>query len=151
MASLGCEFAGRYLGTSAEDLTALEIDDASSAHVGIVPIAHAYEDGWAPDKCPGRLLGEAMGGHAMAIRLPVGAELWADIEGVADGVTQEAMVLWSGGVARPVIGAGYVASAYIGARSACDSRGLYLLAFTGYWQSESEVPPVEVRGYRMIQ
>ena len=151
MRSLGCEFACRYLGDAPGDLTSTEIDDANSQDVGIVLLMHAYAAGWTPETCPGRLYGDAGVRHAMACKAPMGSELWADVEGLADGVTQESVILWSGGVTRAIMAAGYVSSGYIGAGVPCDSHGLYMLAFTGYWQSESEVPPVENRGYRMIQ
>jgi len=40
---------------------------------------------------------------------------------------------------------------YVGANAILDRRQRYDLPFEHYWQSESEVPPVAVRSYQMVQ
>ena len=146
MRLLGFRFAIRYLG----DLTSDEVDDAHAADIGIVPVAHAHLPGWMPSAQLGADDGRRVVHDLTIAGLPP-CEVWADLEGVALTATRELVQAYSVAWCAPVHATSNDASVYVGAQVPADPHSLYALPFTGYWQSESDVPTPWRRGYKLIQ
>lgn len=72
-----------------------------------------------------------------ALRIPHGADVWLDVEGVKeDAITlQQRINTW----AKAIKGGGWVPKQYVGAGQLLTSAELYALAVVGYWHSCSRV------------
>lgn len=81
---------------------------------------------------------------------PTGAMIWLDWES-AD-VSPAFGVQWINQWATVVQQGGYVPGIYVGAPQPLDATTLYYaLIVQHYWKSLSQVPPVAVRGYQLVQ
>ena len=97
--------------------------------------------------------GERAVSSAAFAGLPVALPLWCDLEEPEATTTHDAVSTYARHWCLPVASRGPEASArvYVGAGVPCDGQQLYHLAFTGYWQSFSNVPTPFRRGYQMRQ
>ena len=138
-------FVVRYLGA----LTAAEAQNLHDQGLGISAVTFGGRNGWQPSAQAGTVAGQTAVAHARVAGCPPGMTLYFDAEG--PGAGGQALIDHLNTWARVVQNAGYVAGLYVGWGLGLTSTQLYQLAFTAYWKSCSNVPPVAVRGYHMVQ
>ncbi len=152
----GFTFVIRYLslGESEDegDLSNAEAQDILNSGLALMAVQHVDYPGWMPSVTLGGQYGAAAAVNAQEVGLPGGMNIWLDLEGVADGTSSSDVIAYCNAWFAAVAGAGYVPGLYVGADAILNSQELYYnLNVEYYWQSGSEVPPVEVRGYCMVQ
>ena len=151
----GYAFCARYLSRGARqaapDLTAAEAAVILAAGLALVPVQHVAPEGWTPTAALGTEYGSVAAEHAGAIGFPVGVNVWCDLEGVAAGVPAGVVIAYCEAWFAAVEKAGFVPGLYVGANCVLDGQQLYALPFAHFWESESRVPAVAVRGYQMVQ
>lgn len=136
----------RYL----PELTLEEIGRAFAAGLGVCLVAHVRVPGWTPTKEMGGADGLRIAQRARDLGIPAGATLWCDLEGMAG--SKDATVDYANAWWTSVHAFHFEAGGYIGAGIPLDERELYTrLLFSQYWRSNSDVPHVRTRGYRLIQ
>jgi len=114
-------------------------------------VQHVQEPGWSPTATMGTTLGQHAADNAISVGFPPGVNVWLDLEGINAGASAQAVSDYCSAWYTAVNNSGFVPGQYVGANAILDSRQLYDLPFEHYWQSESEVPPVAVRSYQMVQ
>jgi hypothetical protein len=148
----GYRFAVKYLGHT----TLAEVIDLTTAKMAVLFIAgYSRRLGWVPTAAMGALDGAQAIVHLAELGA-VGTSTYVDFEGPGEpsGVKQEKVdcLLYGNAAAHAIQHGGSPACVYVGWGLPFNSIELYWsFAFTGYWQSLSEVPDVAVRGYQMIQ
>jgi hypothetical protein len=152
----GFKFVIRYLSlTQPEeegDLSAAEAEDILNSGLALMAVQHVPYPGWTPTESLGGEYGSAAAANAQALGLPGGMNIWLDLEGIADGTSSSDVIDYCNAWFAAVSGAGYVPGLYVGTDAILDRQQLYYdLSVEYYWQSGSEVPEVEVRGYCMVQ
>jgi hypothetical protein len=150
MKSLGFRFACRYL----DDLSVAEIAAAHDASIALVPVQASRKPGWKPTSTTGSEDGARARRQAIALGLPVGLNLFCDLETPDPTTTTAADVeaharAWC----AEVVAGGYIDKVYVGSGlpPKLDELALYKLPFKGYWSSFSKVSDVASRGYQMRQ
>ncbi len=153
--SNGYAFCGRYLslgkGQAPGDLTNEEAAGILNAGLALIAVQHVVSESWAPDQENGSRYGANAAANAASIGLPKGMNIWCDLEGVAAGTPAQAVIDYCNAWYVAVSNAGYVPGIYVGASCVLNGQQLYDLPFQHYWKSASEVPPVEPRGYQLVQ
>ena len=151
----GYTFCARYLsrGTrqAAPDLTAAEAEAILSAGLALVPVQHVAPEGWTPTAALGTEYGNLAAAHAGAVGFPAGVNVWCDLEGVAAGVTVDAVTGYCAAWFEAVKKEGFVPGLYVGACCVLNRPQLEALPFAHFWKSCSRVPALWVRGYQMVQ
>lgn len=90
--------------------------------------------------------------NAKSIGLPPGMNIWCDLEGLLDGISASQVETYCKHWYDSVLALGYVPGIYIGYDTYLSSSDLYhKLPFQHYWKGMSSVPPVEHRGYQLVQ
>jgi len=142
----GFDFVVRYLGA----LTTTERDRILGAGLALLAVGYSRRPGWRPTAEMGAADGVLAVSRARGCGLPSGLSLFCDLEGPAG--TASDCIGYVNGWAHVVQDAGYLAGLYVGYGVPLTARQLYYsLAVTGYWDSCSINPLVEVRGYQMRQ
>ncbi len=152
----GFTFVIRYLSLGASedegDLSTAEAQNILNSGLALMAVQHVDYPGWTPSETLGGQYGANAAANAQEVGLPGGMNIWLDLEGVADGVSSSDVIAYCNAWFAAVAGAGYLPGLYVGADAILNSRELYYdLNVEYYWQSGSEVPPVDVRGYCMAQ
>ena len=151
----GYTFCARYLSRglrqAAPDLTAAEAEIILAAGLALVPVQHVAPQGWTPTAALGTEYGALAAGHAAAVGFPSGVNLWCDLEGIPAAITADTVIAYCKAWFAAVAKAGYVPGLYVGANCVLNPQQLEGLPFAHFWKSESRVPTVAVRGYRMVQ
>jgi hypothetical protein len=151
----GYEFCLRYLslgvGQGDGDLTAEEAGDILAAGLALMAVQHVAEPGWSPTGDLGETNGTDAANNAAEVGFPPGVCIWCDLEGVNDNAAALDVIDYCNEWYAAVSAAGYVPGLYVGPDAILDGQQLYDLAFEHYWQSESKVPAIPVRGYQMVQ
>jgi len=154
-ASQGYKFCIRYLslgaGEAPGDLTYQEAVDILQGGLALMPVQHVDEPGWSPTGPLGTNYGQNAANNAGSVGFPPGVNVWLDLEGINAGASAQAVADYCSAWYTAVNNSGFVPGLYVGANAILDSQQLYDLPFEHYWQSESEVPPVAVRSYQMVQ
>jgi hypothetical protein len=150
----GYRFCVRYVSLGSEessgDLSTEEATNILSSGLALMPVQHVMSEGWLPTASLGQEYGTNAATHAQAVGFPAGVNLWCDLEGIGSTSAQNVIdycTAWFTAVSA----AGFVPGLYVGANAVLSGQQLYDLPFQHYWQSESEVPAIPVRGYQMIQ
>jgi hypothetical protein len=152
----GFKFVIRYLSLSEPeeegDLSTAEAADILNSGLALMAVQHAPDPGWTPTESLGSEYGAAAVANAQAVGLPGGMNIWLDLEGIADVASSFDVIAYCNAWFAEMSAAGYVPGLYVGADAILDGEELYYaLSVEHYWQSGSEVPDVEVRGYCMVQ
>jgi len=146
--ALGFRFVARYLG----DLTSDEVDDCIGSGLLLLPVQHAHAPGW--------IVGE--GGHtgaedgrravadANAAALPQ-MPLWFDLEQPHTATTPAQVHQYAAEACAAVGRPGFEGRVYWGAGMPGNEHDVYMLQFTGYWKSFSNVVTPWKRGFQLIQ
>jgi len=141
----GMRFVARYLGT----LDATELVAITGAGLAVIAVTYSRASGWTPSEALGTSDGKTAVARAAAVRLPVGATLFLDLEGCVGPAP--VTTAWANAWATVVQAAGYGAGLYVGAApGGLDDNGLYALKVNRYWRSGSRVPEPKC-GYCMLQ
>lgn len=152
----GFRFAVRYLSRTVpqnqSDLCISEAQTILGAGLALMAVQHCPRPGWAPNRQLGQEYGEAAAQNAVEIGLPVGINLWLDLEGVADWVSDADTIEHCNAWAGAIEAAGFVPGLYVGANQPLSGDQLYWrLRIRNYWRSASIVPDIPYRGYQMVQ
>ena len=150
----GHKFCLRYLSRGEQppgDLSEAEANRILDAGLALMAVQHVRNAGWTPTAAMGDQDGQRAGQNAALVGLPPGVSVWCDLEGVASGVTAQAVTGYCNAWFDTVRAAGYVPGVYVGAGYVLDESQLFQLKFKNYWRSQSQVPNVAKRGYQMIQ
>ncbi|AZE48369.1 hypothetical protein C4K04_2697 [Pseudomonas chlororaphis] len=153
--SQGYTFCIRYLslgaGQDEGDLSQGEANDILQAGLALMVVQHVEDPGWSPSQGSGQANGVNAVGNAISIGLPLGLNVWCDLEGIAENTNSQDVIDYCAAWYSAVSAAGYVPGLYVGANAVLSGQQLYDLPFQHYWQSCSEVPEVVVCGYQMVQ
>lgn len=152
----GYAFCFRYLsrghGQQHGDLSYNEAKIILDSGLALGAVQHVSMPGWTPSALLGTEYGTNAAYNAASIGLPVGMNLWMDLEGIASGTSAQTVASYSNAWYDVVFAAGYIPGIYVGADCILNEDQLYsLLKFQHYWKSLSNVPPIPHRGYQMIQ
>lgn len=152
----GFVFAVRYLSlTTPEaegDLNASEVSTIRAAGLALMAVQHVDAAGWVPTASLGVEHGSAAAANAASATLPVGVTIWLDLEGVADGTPSDQVIAYCNAWFGVVAQAGYRPGLYVGAECGLTSTELTTqLTCSFFWESGSNVPPVDGIGYCMVQ
>lgn len=152
----GYAFCFRYLsrgqGQQPGDLSFNEAKIILESGLALGAVQHVSAPGWTPSATLGVVYGTNAAANAASIGLPVGMNLWMDLEGIASGTSAQAVIDYSNAWYDAVFAAGYIPGIYVGANCILNGDQLYsLLKFQHYWKSLSSVPAIPTRGYQMIQ
>ncbi len=156
----GYDFCVRYLsrgaGQSSGDLSnaeAMIILNAGLALMAVQHVAANYPPGWSPNAALGKTNGDNAAANALSIGLPVGMNIWVDLEGVDPTATSTDIINYCEEWYQAVSAAGYVPGLYVGVPCGLTSDQLYSnLSYQHYWCSLSgSTPHVATRGYQMVQ
>lgn len=152
----GFRWCARYVSRAAPeqgDLTKEEVNTILAAGLALIVVQHAPPANWSASNSNGLLWGRAALRNVQLLGLPIGLSLFKDHEGVnlsAADATEIAGHInnWS----QPLRQAGYSPGLYVGFDAGLDAAQLYYrLTLNCYWQSASQVPAPEVRGYCIHQ
>jgi hypothetical protein len=152
----GFVFCIRYLSLSTPqddgDLSHLEATAILGAALALMPVQHVLEPGWMPTADLGDLQGAAAAANALDVGFPAGVNVWLDLEGVGIDASSDDVIAYCNAWFDQVTAAGFVAGLYVGADCGLTSDQLFWdLTCRSYWQSGSDVPDVDQRGYQMVQ
>jgi hypothetical protein len=152
----GFSFVIRYLslGESEDegDLSTAEARDILNSGLAVMAAQHVDYPGWTPSETLGSQYGANAAANAQKVGLPAGMNIWLDLEGVDESVSSSDVIAYCNAWFAAVAGAGYIPGLYVGADAILNSEELYYdLDVEYYWHSGSDVPPVDVRGYCMVQ
>jgi hypothetical protein len=154
-ASQGYQFCVRYLSRgpvqAAGDLSAAEANAILGAGLALMAVQHVRMAGWSPTAALGQSDGTNAAANATTIGFPPGVNIWCDLEGVNQAAAAQDVIGYCNAWYAAVSAGGFVPGLYVGANAILTGQQLYDLAFQHYWQSESKVPAIPVRGYQMIQ
>lgn len=152
----GYSFCARYLsrglGQAQGDLSASEAANILNGGLALVAVQHVSAAGWVPSASVGGEYGSNAASNAASIGLPVGMNLWCDLEGIAGGTNAADVIDYCQAWYSAVHNAGYVPGLYVGANCILSGEQLYSnLSFQHYWKSLSNVPTVANRGFQLVQ
>lgn len=152
----GFVFCVRYLSLSTPqddgDLSYLEATAILDAGLALMPVQHVLEPGWMPTASLGDLQGAAAAANAREVGFPGGVNVWLDLEGVGIDASSDDVIAYCNAWFDQVTAAGYLPGLYVGASCGLTGDQLFWdLTCKSYWQSGSDVPDVDQRGYQMVQ
>jgi hypothetical protein len=150
----GFRFCLRYLSRSPEpnyDLTADEANQIMDGGLSLMGVQHVRAGYWIPTADLGTQDGTMAAKNATLAGLPIGINIWCDLEAVKDTTPATDVITYCTNWYNAVNQAGYVPGLYVGYQPILVSAQLYQLPFTSFWRSQSNVPNVGSRGYQMIQ
>jgi glycoside hydrolase-like protein len=152
----GFVFCVRYLSLSTPqddgDLSYLEATAILGAGLALMPVQHVLEPGWMPSARLGDLQGAAAAANAQEVGFPAGVNVWLDLEGVGIDASSDDVIAYCNAWFDHVAAAGFLPGLYVGADCGLTGDQLFWdLACKSYWQSGSDVPDVDQRGYQMVQ
>ena len=154
-AGQGYAFCVRYLSRgpvqAARDLSPAEANAILGAGLALMAVQHVRNAGWLPTAALGQSDGTNAARNAAAIGFPPGVNIWCDLEGVNQAAAAQDVIGDCNAWYAAVLAGGFVPGLYVGANAILTGQQLYDLAFQHYWQSESKVPAIPVRGYQMVQ
>lgn len=136
----------RYL----PDLAPDELETIIKAGLGLLLVAHVRVPGWIPSAELGTNDAQRVATAARRLGIPPNATIWCDLEGMAG--TKDQTIAYANAWATTMHAFHYEPGGYIGAGIPLDELELYKrLLVSQYWRSNSDVPHVRRRGYRLIQ
>lgn len=151
----GYAFCARYLSLdtpgSPNDLTNSEATGILNAGLALIAVQHVPGPGWSPTASLGTTYGSNAATNAKSIGLPKGMNIWCDLEGIASSTPAQNVIDYCNAWHTAVNEAEYVPGLYVGANCILNGMQLYNLAFQHYWQSQSDVPVIPIRGYQLVQ
>lgn len=152
----GYSFCARYLsrGTSqgSNDLSSAEAATILTAGLALIAVQHVAAAGWVPSASLGTTNGTNAANNAISVGLPIGMNIWCDLEGVDTGTASSVVIDYCQAWYKAVAAAGYVPGLYVGANCVLTGQKLYSnLSYQHYWKSMSNVPMVATRGYQLVQ
>lgn len=157
-AKAGFTFAIRYLPRTfvvTEDnaqgnLTHSEASAILAGGLGLMAVQHVAASPWTPTASLGTSYGQTAAANALTIGLPLGINIWLDLEGVAADTSAATIQEYCNNWYDAVAGAGYVPGIYIGANCGLNGSQIDDLAFGYFWKSASSVPTIS-HGYCLQQ
>jgi hypothetical protein len=152
----GFDFSLRYPSRAdqepAGDLTRDEAAAILGAGLALMPVQHAAPEGWEPGADLGTTNGRNAVANAKIVDFPTGINLWLDLERVATDAAVQDVIDYCNAWFAEVDGAGFISGLYVGPQAILNSHQLSeQLRTKHYWKAASIVPPVEKRGYQMVQ
>lgn len=134
----GYTFVGRYLRRNEAhpfDLSPYEIDIILGVGLCLVPVQHVESArSWVPSAEKGIAYATAAVGHATQLGIPLGAQLWCDLEGVAEGTDEEVVIAYCNHWHDTVCQFGFQSGLYCGWHCGLTPDALYRrLRFNAYW------------------
>jgi hypothetical protein len=154
--SKGYSFCIRYLSRNSPqqsgDLCFNEANDILNSGLALSAIQHVSSPGWIPTRRLGTTYGKNAASNAQSLGLPLGMNIWCDLEGVASGTSPNDIIAYCNEWYDAVCNVGYIPGIYVGANCVLTGEELYdNLLFAHYWQSLSNVPAIPTRGYQLVQ
>lgn len=157
----GYRFCLRYVSRTAalhdpangsSDLTAAEAQDILNAGLALMVVQHACEPNWVPTAGLGTQYGSCAAQFAGEAGIVAGVNVFLDLEGIAQGTDQQAIVDYCNNWFDQVAAAGFAPGIYIGYDVWLSPEDLYSeLKFDHYWKAGGDVTDVATRGYQMVQ
>ncbi|HSY77174.1 MAG TPA: DUF1906 domain-containing protein [Bacteroidia bacterium] len=132
------------------NLTGLELQMLLTAGLAVMVVQHVAEPGWQPSGALGTQYGQYAAAYAKAIGYQAGANVWLDLEEVADAATPEQVIEYCKAWYDAVLSTGYVPGLYCGYGTKLTPQQLYDLPFTHYWNAYNG-PGVATRGCQLLQ
>ena len=152
---LGAKFAIRYIPREATeqpgDLTHDEAVAILNSGLALMPVQHVAKSGWTPSATLGTQYGQNAAAHAAAIGFPAKVNVWCDLEEVAEGTPEQAIIDYCNHWSDAVSAKGFTPGLYVGARTFLNAAQLGALKFTSFWNSLSTVPVPAGRGFQLVQ
>lgn len=156
----GYRFAVRYvprIKAKAYDLSSEELKNILAAGLGLMAVQHVEAEtghGWTTTGVKGRQYGAVAAGHAEACGLPLGTNVWLDLEDVDLKMTHQSVIDYCNAWYDEVAKVGYTPGIYVGFHPVLTPLELYQrLKFEHYWGAynlnRDQVPAV--RGLQMKQ
>jgi len=136
-------FFTRYL----ENITASELAGLLDTGLGVRFVSESREPGWIPSAGLGGADGLRTATRAHTLGIPQ-TDLWCDLESPAG--TDQALIDYSVAWCDAAKTMG-LPRMYEGEGLSLSPGGLYMLPFTGYWRSTSNVQPVATADYMVYQ
>lgn len=142
----GLDYVCRYLG----GLDPHELDEILAADLGLQLVTYSRAPGWAPSRAIGQSDGATDLAHLQALSVPAGALVWIDLEGVSGTAADTAA--WIDARSAVLVGAGYVAGAYVGDSPILNGAELYALVHVSrYWRGFNQGIPEPKCGWCQLQ
>ena len=152
---VGYKFVCRYVKRStvhSGDLTASEAARILQGGLGLMAVQHVDLPGWKPSASLGVSYGQGAIEHMQAIGFPSGSMCWLDLEGVASGISHQAVIDYCKSWHQILAAAGFLPGIYVGYQPGLTDHELYYkLPFTHYWGAYNVDVVPEVRSYQMHQ
>lgn len=135
---------------SKQDIDAEELATIIGAGLGCMLVQHVRYPGWQATASQGQADGLAAGANAKGAGYPMGANLWLDLEGVANVGAE--VIDYVNAWATAVAAQGFIPSLYVGYSCGLTPQQLYesLPDIHAYW-SDAGPRDVERRGFCMKQ
>jgi Domain of unknown function (DUF1906) len=134
------------------DLIREEADDILNSGLALMAVQHVRNPGWIPTASKGTQTGNHAANNAIFAGLPVGMNIWLDLEGILVNTPDSNIIDYCNNWFAQVSSVGYVPGIYLGFDELLSGDQLFhSLTCQHYWKSPSFVPDVAVRGYQMTQ
>lgn len=133
------------------NLTAQEIAIILNTGLSLSVVQHCPLPGWEPSIDLGSQYGQYAGAYATEIGLPIGMNIWLDLEEVATNSTSQNVIDYCKAWFVAVQAAGYIPGIYCGYGTNLSSQQLYDLPFKHYWKAYNYDNGVAIRGFQIIQ
>jgi hypothetical protein len=152
----GYSFCIRYIPRTANlipgNLTNEEAATILNAGLALMAVQHVSLPGWQPTTNLGTAYGNYAATYAKQnVGLPVGMNIWCDLEGVAPGTPAANVIAYCQAWYNAVHSAGYVPGLYVGYDAILTSQQLYdEISFQHYWRAYNG-PQVATRGFQLVQ
>jgi hypothetical protein len=133
------------------DLTEDEASAILASGMAVMAVQHPPKPPWSPNEALGASYGAYAAQCAQTAGLPVGVNLWLDLEGVASNASAADTIGYCNAWFEAAQAEGYVPGVYVGADCGLDGDQLFALKTRHYWKSGSRVPDVTRRSYQLVQ
>lgn len=160
LVAAGYRFALRYaprIKAHAGDLTAIEVSDILHAGLALMVVQHVEAEtgnGWIANYTKGHQYGSVAAQHSKACGVPLGTNVWLDLEDIAPGTPHQDVIQYCNAWYDEVAYTGYTPGIYVGYNPGLTASELYSrLKFEHYWGAynvNSDQEPLR-RGFQMRQ
>jgi len=156
----GYDFCIRYVPRTAllaeqthTNLTNAEAIAILDAGLALMVVQHSRKEGWQPTAALGTTDGQyAVIYAAQVAELPVGINIWCDLEVVADTATAAGVIAYCQAWYAAVSAGGYVPGLYVGYGIKISEAQLFNdLPFKHYWSAYNAQIGVETGIYQLLQ
>jgi hypothetical protein len=152
----GYSFIIRYIpradgSNSGGDLSNAEANIILNAGLGLMAVQHVSKDNWHPTAELGTAYGTHAANYAKQVGLPVGINIWVDLEMVDTSANKADVIAYCKAWYDAVHAAGYIPGIYLGYQIVIDGHDAYNLPYIHYWAAYNTDTIPAIRGYQLVQ